>query len=311
MDLKSKNNTTLDAKKVFSKIGLATAITIITVNVLQILMYKILGTIAPEIISKSWFAYITIAVSFYLIGFPLFYLLVKNIPNGQKKESKKLSILGIIKLILITYSVMYIINLLTTLIITITGLILGNTITNPLNSVILPNSWIWNLVFAGILSPIIEELMFRGVMLNKLRCYGDKIAIITTAVLFGLFHGNFHQFFYTAAIGAVFAYITLKTGTIKYSIILHITINILGGVLPSILLSYGDNLLPTAIFGLGVIVMVIVGTVLFIKNVKKINILPGNITLEKGQVFKTTYLNLGMILNLCVCLFLMIYVLVS
>ena len=31
-------------------------------------------------------------------------------------------------------------------------------------------------------------------MLNKLRTYGDKIAIITTALLFGLFHENFHNF---------------------------------------------------------------------------------------------------------------------
>ena len=309
MDLKLKNNTNLEAKKVFSKIGLATAITIITVNVLQILMYKVLGAIAPEVISKSWFTYITIAVSFYLIGFPLFHLLVKNIPNGQKKESKNLSIFELIKFILITYAVMYIVNLFTIIVINIIGLISGNSMTNPLNSVILPNSWIWNLVFAGILSPIIEELMFRGIMLNKLRCYGDKIAIITTALLFGLFHGNFHQFFYATALGLVFAYVALKTGTIKYSIILHITINILGGVVPSILLSFGDNILPTAIFGLGVIVMVIVGTVLFIKSIKKINILPGDISLEKGHVLKTTCLNLGMILNLGICLFLMIYIL--
>ena len=54
----------------------------------------------------------------------------------------------------------------------------------------------------------------------------DKVAIITTAILFGLFHANFSQFFYAVALGMIFAYVTLKTGTIKYSIILHIVVNI-------------------------------------------------------------------------------------
>lgn len=310
MNLKLKRDTNLNATKVFSKIGLASAITTITVNILQILIYKILGIIAPEIISKSWFPYIGIIISFYLIGFPLFYLLVKNIPDGQKKESKKLSVLDIIKLILITYSVMYVVNFFTIILINIVSLMLGTGAENPLNSVILPNSWIWNLIFAGILSPIIEEVMFRGIMLNKLRCYGDKIAIITTALLFGLFHGNLHQFFYATAIGAIFGYVALKTGTIKYSIILHIGINILGGVLPAILLSYGGNL-SSIIFSVAILTMAIVGIILFIKNIKKINISPGNISLEKGKIFKTTFLNLGMILNFCVCLCLMIYILLA
>lgn len=310
MDFKLKDNTNLNARKVFSKIGLATAITIITVNVLQILMYKMLGTIAPEIISKSWFPYIAIAISFYFIGFPLFCLLVKSLPNGTKKESRKLSILGIIKFVLITYSIMYIINIFTVLALTFIGSIVGVNTANPLNSVILPNSWIWNLLFAGILSPIVEELMFRGVMLNKLRCYGDKIAILTTALLFGLFHGNFHQFFYAAAIGALFAYVTLKTSNIIYSIILHIAINILGGVLPAIILLYDINIVAVSLFGLAVLIMTIVGFILFIKNIKKINLLPGDISLEKGSVFKTICLNIGMILTFCSCIFLMIYILI-
>ncbi len=266
MSLTLKDNINLNAKRVFSRIGLATAITIIIVNVLQILMYRILGTVVPNILSKNWFPYIAIAISYYLVGFPVFSLLVKSLPDGTKKECKKLSTLSIIKLILITYFLMYIINILTTLILTFIGSIAGLNTTNPLDSVILPNSWIWNLLFVGILSPIVEELMFRGVMLNKLRCYGDKIAIITTSLLFGLFHGNFHQFFYAAAIGALFAYVTLKTGNIIYSIILHVSINILGGVLPAILLLHDTNIIAVSLFGLAILIMTIIGFVLFVKN---------------------------------------------
>ena len=51
-------------------------------------------------------------------------------------------------------------------------------------------------------------------MLNKIRMYGDKVAIITTAIMFGLFHANFSQFFYAVGLGVIFAYVTLKLSLI-------------------------------------------------------------------------------------------------
>ena len=50
---------------------------------------------------------------------------------------------------------------------------------NPIANVVGTSNWIWSLIFAGILSPIVEEMLFRGIMLNKIRMYGDKVAIIS------------------------------------------------------------------------------------------------------------------------------------
>ena len=53
---------------------------------------------------------------------------------------------------------------------------------------------------------------------------------ILSALLFAFFHGNVNQFFYAFLIGGFFAYVYIKTGKIKYSIALHIILNLMGSV---------------------------------------------------------------------------------
>ena len=208
-----------------------------------------------------------------------------------------------------SYSVVYIVNFLTNILMMLIAVIKGSEVTNPLVNMLEGSNWIWSLIFAGILSPIIEEMMFRGVMLNKLRRYGDKVAIITTAILFGLFHANFSQFFYAVALGMIFAYVALKTGTIKYSIILHIVVNIMGGVILPAAIGDGSNIVAVGCVGLALLVIVIVGLVLLIKNRKNISLLDGEIKLEKGTAFKTVWVNVGMILYVVISLVSMISIL--
>ncbi|WP_195986911.1 type II CAAX endopeptidase family protein [Clostridium sp. D53t1_180928_C8] len=305
MELQTKVN----HKKVFSKIGLAVFTSMVLVNIIQGVFFGIISVVNQEVLTAPWISYVGIAVSFYLIGFPVFYFMVKKLPESAKRESKTLEITKIIKLFFMSYSMVYIINLLTNLIMMLIAVIKGSEVVNPLVGVIEGSNWIWSLIFVGILSPIIEEIMFRGVMLNKLRGYGDKIAIITTAVLFGFFHANFSQFFYAVALGLIFAYVTLKTGTIKYSIILHIAVNIMGSVILPALIGDGSNIALVGGVGTVLLVIVIIGLVLLIKNRKSIVLLDGEIKLEKGTEFNITWINLGMVLYVAICLVSMIAIL--
>lgn len=305
MELKVK----VENKKVFNRIGLATFVTMILVSIIQVMFLGIIGVINKELLSANWVNYASIAISFYLIGFPVFYFMIKNLPEEEKRESRTLGVLEIIKICVMSYGVVYIFSLFTNLIMMLIAVIKGSEVTNPLVNVLEGSNWIWSLVFVGILSPIIEEMMFRGVMLNKLRRYGDKVTIITTAVLFGLFHGNFSQFFYAVALGMVFAYVTLKTGTIKYSIILNIVVNIIGSIILPAVIGDGSNVVVVGCVGLLLLTIVIVGLVLLIKNRKNISLLDGEIKLEKGTEFKTIWINVGMILYVAICLFSMISIL--
>lgn len=305
MELKVK----VDNKKVFNRIGLAIFVSMILVNIIQVVFFGIIGVVNQELLSAPWINYAAIAISFYLIGFPVFYLMIKNLPEEEKRESKTLGVFEVIKICFMSYSIVYIVNFLTNILMMLIAVIKGSEVTNPLVNMLEGSNWIWSLIFAGILSPIIEEMMFRGVMLNKLRRYGDKVAIITTAILFGLFHANFSQFFYAVALGMIFAYVALKTGTIKYSIILHIVVNIMGGVILPAVIGDGSNIVAVGCVGLALLAIVIVGLVLLIKNRKNISLLDGEIKLEKGTAFKTIWVNVGMILYVVISLVSMISIL--
>lgn len=305
MELKIKE----ENKKVFNRIGLAMLVSIILVNIIQIIFFNIIAIVNQDLLSTSWINYIALAISYYLIGFPVFYFMIKGLPEGEKREGKKLGVWEIIKLCLISYSLMCIFNFLTNFFIILLSTIKGSEVINPLEELLEGSNFILTIIFAGILSPIIEEMMFRGVMLNKLRRYGDKVAIITTAILFGLFHANFSQFFYAVALGMIFAYVTLKTGTIKYSIILHIVVNMMGGVILPAVIGDGSNIVAVGCVGLALLAIVIVGLVLLIKNRKNISLLDGEIKLEKGAAFKTIWVNVGMILYVVISLVSMISIL--
>jgi len=77
----------------------------------------------------------------------------------------------------------------------------------------------------AIVPPIIEEFLFRGAILGSLRKYGDGIAIIVSAVMFGFAHANFMQTPVTFLTGLVLGYLTIKTNSIIPAMILHFVNN--------------------------------------------------------------------------------------
>ena len=97
--------------------------------------------------------------------------------------------------------------------------------TNTLNAPF----WV-NLIFVGLMAPVMEEIFYRKLVIDRLRRYGDLIAVFASGILFGLIHGNFYQFFYAASIGCLFGYVYVRTGRIRYTVMLHMCINLVGGV---------------------------------------------------------------------------------
>lgn len=85
-------------------------------------------------------------------------------------------------------------------------------------------------VFMVLVAPVFEEWIFRKHIIDRLRRYGEKTAIVVSALAFGLFHQNLFQFFYAFGIGLVFAYVYMRTSRLRYSIAMHMIINCNGGV---------------------------------------------------------------------------------
>ncbi len=104
-----------------------------------------------------------------------------------------------------------------------------NTIDNPTN----PIGIVLAFIATAITPALVEEFALRGAVMGTLRKYGDGFAIITSAFIFGLMHGNFIQIPFAFIMGLIFAYVVIKTGTIWTAVIIHFINNFI-----SILLDY-------------------------------------------------------------------------
>ena len=80
--------------------------------------------------------------------------------------------------------------------------------------------------YVGILAPIAEEIIFRGFIQRSLMPYGKKLAIVGSAFLFGIFHGNLLQSPYAFLVGLVLGYVAAEY-SILWAMVLHMVNNLL------------------------------------------------------------------------------------
>lgn len=80
----------------------------------------------------------------------------------------------------------------------------------------------------GIVTPLAEELLFRGILYNYLRrLFKARSAVILSGVLFGVYHGNPVQGIYAFLMGLFLAYAYEYFGEFKVPVILHMLFNLL------------------------------------------------------------------------------------
>ena len=91
------------------------------------------------------------------------------------------------------------------------------------------------IILYGIVSPLAEEIVFRGIVYNRLRRqYTKWIAIVGSALLFGLYHGNVVQALYGFVLGVLIAVLYEKYGSFAVPVILHSAANIFVYVVTSV-----------------------------------------------------------------------------
>lgn len=75
-------------------------------------------------------------------------------------------------------------------------------------------------LYVSILAPLTEEILFRGVILRSMQPFGKKFAILASAFLFGVFHGNFIQTPYAFLVGLVLGYVAVEY-SLWWAVLLH------------------------------------------------------------------------------------------
>lgn len=281
-------------RNVFSWLWGGLAVMMVVILFSQILVAGFMTIFMPALINSGWEQWLLTGIGLYLIGTPIFYIWIKKLPDSPKEQPRKMPISEFILIFIICLGLTYIFNMLGTFINMAIANIMKKSVINPIDATVNSQSTLATFLFACILSPIIEEIIFRHFCLNKIRKYGDKIAIVVTAVAFGLFHGNLSQFFYAVALGILFAYVAVRTNSIRYTILLHMIINLCGSLLmPSMILS--RNLFFVLVATFLVYGSIIASVILLIVFRKKIILDEGQEQIPKTEQFKTIYFNIGML----------------
>lgn len=311
------------AKNHFSKLGIGTFAILGIGTVTQLLLIYVVNSTLPQVMEHSWGMWLLTFAPLYLIAVPIGLLLLRKVP-AKPLEKHDLKPSRYIVTVIICIFMMYAGNILGTIITALLQLLPGVSAGNPILGYATDNALLPKVLFMVILAPVIEEYIFRKQLIDRMHIYGEKLAVVTSALMFGLFHGNLSQFFYAFALGLVFGYVYLKTEKLRYSIGLHMLINLLGSVVgPFFLekvavvdtmenmdLAALEPVMPWLIaFGAYVLVLIglaIAGLVLLCLNKRKVSFAPAEMELPKGTRIKTAYVNAGMILLTIGCMALIV-----
>lgn len=311
----------MENKKQFSKIGLVMFIGTIIIFTAQLLVAHMTAKI-PVIAESGSLSFLISMLSMYLFGFTAIFFMFKKIP-AQAVPKKKMRASHVVVTFLMCFAGSYILmgamQIFTTIITLLTFDPADMAVANTGSSVNL----LVQFFILVICAPILEELLFRKAIIDRTLKYGEGVAIIVSSIIFGLFHGNLVQSCYVLVLGFFTGLLYVKTGNIKYSIIIHMLFNFTGAFSQAwVLETYTkamDKLSETlfsasgaqitvamlgdiaACFSLVVYVgcvlgFIIAGIVLFCVNVRKMKLFRGEVSIEKGKRFKTIFLNAGMIL---------------
>lgn len=251
-------------RRFFSKIGFNYFALGIIIILLNIIIGLIISMINPALLSNQTMMTFFSAIWTYLLPLPIFIYIMRK-TEAKTLEKHKMSIKTFIICLSITMFLMWIGNMMGTVITSGIGSLIQHDVVNPIESVISNSGLIANILIITLIAPIFEELIFRKLLIDRTIKYGGTISVLLSALLFAFFHGNLSQFFYAFLLGGFFAIVYIKTGQIKYTIGLHMIINFIGSVVslfvtqPLLDLASGNVISPTSTVGVILYILITLG----------------------------------------------------
>lgn len=274
----------------------------------------------------------------YLISMPALYLIVKRIPAQAPKRCAMKPGHFVLAAIM-AFALMYAVNLVGVIITTIIGFFKQNGVQNGLVGIVMTTNPLVMLLIMVICAPVMEELLFRKLIVDRTVRYGQGTAVVLSGLMFGLFHGNLNQFLYATALGMFLAFLYVKTGNLKITIAIHMLVNLMGSVVSSSVLKLLDmeELLKAQAGGMrdgalmeyvythmgGLIIylgyaffiigITIAGGVLLIVFAAKrrFTFERGEVVIPRGKRFGTVILNVGMTVYCVVWIGMIVYMLLQ
>lgn len=322
------------ARKQLSRIGFAYLFGTALLIALEISITMILELVYPEENYDSNLFVISNMLLRFLVAYPVMLLLISLVKKGAPIPQKKMKAGDFPVAFFMAYAMAMVANIIGTLLTYIISAFQNSPLENDLQVTLLSLHPIWLILFTCVGAPVFEELIFRKALVDRAIYCGEGTAIILSGIMFGLFHGNLNQFIYAAVLGAFFAFIYIRTGKIRYTMILHAMVNgmaMVGTMFLKLLadqvdfsanstlqvfqwmspyynpVKLGVLLIETVgllVWLLAVAGFVITGIVLWILKGKKLYLKPaGEAPIPKGRRFCTIFFNPGMLAFVLVWIF--------
>ncbi len=309
-------------KNHFSKLGLMYFVGTIVIYALQYATIGIVEAVAPHLLENNDISLLVSMLPMYLIGYPIMIACIKKVPAVQEVEKKKMSVGQWIVAFIMCYALVYISNIIGNIVTSIVGVLKQGQVQNTIVDITMSISPLTSFLFMVIAAPIMEEYIFRKLLIDRVVKYGEGLAILLSGVIFGLFHGNLNQFAYAFFLGCFFGFIYVRTRNVLYTILMHMLNNFMGSVLGMFIIEKSgflelstalttatteneimqlvmENISGLAIYFIYVMVLLIIvfaGIILLILKRKKFYVNHTEEELPKGQRFKTVTFNTGMLL---------------
>ena len=204
----------------------------------------------------------------YTLGLGASYLIVRGMPMEKDSSDSLLNVTPglIFKAFLIQMGLSMPVIMIGNMILKVLGKPLGGMSREE----IFGEHAVFYIVLLLIFNPIMEEVLFRKLALDKLLVLGEVPAIFISAAFFGLPHAysqGVPQMFGTFVLGVVWAYVRIKTGKLWPCMVLHMLFNLYGAYFT--LFMAGSTLTACVLAGINMIILPIPAVILMILMLSK------------------------------------------
>jgi len=175
-----------------------------------------------------WIVFMYLLQSLLLLGFIL-YLKRKHKWSWRDLGLRKFVFLDAVGLIFMAFVAYFAISLLLTLLLQKYGLTVPGLAPQSSYLLLFGKDY-WGIaslvVTALIIAPLIEEILFRGYLLENLKAsWGAKSALFVAAAFFALFHFQLGSFFFLYLLGIILGWIYIRSNSVWPCVIFHIVNN--------------------------------------------------------------------------------------
>ena len=161
-------------------------------------------------------------------------------------------------------------------------------------------------VSVAVVPALVEEFAIRGVVMQPLRRYGDKFAIVVSAVVFGILHGNLVQAPFAFIAGIGIGYAVCITNSVWTGVLIHFCNNFYSVAVEFLVADVTDEAMLNALWNISQVMLYaicIIGSVIFaiVRGRRKLE--GAQIQLDTNSKLSAYFVNVPMIFAIIIMLY--------